>query len=92
MALRKISQPVTALDGTENLDGLTTNGTYHQEFSRRADTELGYPVGQAGLLEVVNPTESSMVYQRYTLYNSLGMYFRGLYNASWGPWRKLLTE
>lgn len=92
MALKKISGPVTPLDGTEHLDNLTRTGVYHQALSRNASAERGYPTGRAGLLEVVSPPGASMVYQRYTVYNSWGMYFRGRYNGSWGPWRKILTE
>lgn len=91
MALKKISSPITPLDGTEHLDTLTRTGTYHQSLSRKASAERGYPTGMAGLLEVHNPNEY-MVYQRYTVYYSQGMYVRGRYNESWGPWKQILTE
>lgn len=92
MALKRISQPITPLDGTEHLDNLTRTGVYHQSLSRNADEARGYPTGMAGLLEVVFPPNATMVYQRYTVYHSRGMYFRGRYNESWGPWKKILTE
>ena len=92
VALKRISQPLTELGSSEHLDNLTTTGTYHQAYSRNADTERGYPEANAGLLEVTSPPDVSMIYQRYTVYNSRAMYFRGFYGSSWGPWKKVLTE
>lgn len=92
MALRKISQPITELGSSEHLDSLTTTGVWSQSLSRNASVENGYPEAQAGLLEVISPSGVLMVYQRYTIYNSRGMYFRGFYGSSWGPWKKVLTE
>ena len=91
MALKRISQPVTPLDGTEHLDMITRTGVYHQDFTVRATAELGYPERRAGLLEVHNPN-ADMVYQRYTVLWSGEMYYRGAYRGEWKPWRKILTE
>ena len=91
MALKRISQPITPLDGTEHLDTITRSGVYHQGYTVRAVEELGYPARRAGLLEVHNP-DSEMVYQRYTVLWSGEMYYRGAYRGEWKPWRKILTE
>lgn len=92
MVLKRISQPLTNLGSSEHLDNLTTTGVYHQALSRNADVNNGYPEAQAGLLEVFSPPGVQMEYQRYTVYNSRAMYFRGFYGSSWGPWKKVLTE
>lgn len=91
MALKRISQPVTPLDGTEHLDTLTRNGVYHQNVTLRATAELGYPVLRAGLLEVHAPV-AAFTYQRYTVLWSGDVYYRGAYRGEWKPWRKILTE
>lgn len=89
MARRKISQPIQNLYG-QSLDDLDTTGVWHQSSSNRASSNLGYPVGMAGLLEVHSP-QSSMVYQRYTVYKSGATYYRGRYNGTWAAWKQLAT-
>lgn len=71
-----------------NLDTVTKTGVYHQATSANASTALNYPVGVAGLLEVHNP-DAGMTYQRYTVYKSGGVYWRGLYQNSWGEWKRV---
>lgn len=93
MALRLIKKAheVTELEN-EHLDDITTPGTYHQSLIVRAQTELNYPERKAaGLLEVWNP-DSRMVYQRFTVFRSGNMYYRGSYDKVWEPWKKVLTE
>lgn len=94
MALRKISGPITSLDGTEHLDNIAQHGVYHQAQNVRATAAQGYPTGLAGLLEVHNPSSAGMIYQRYTCYHGRGMYYRGYYayKKTWSPWRRILTE
>ena len=87
MALRKISEPIKRLWDSEHLDEIVTTGVWHQPLSRNADTGRGYPYGAAGLLEVHGPSESSMVYQRYTCYRSGDVYYRGSYNGHWANWK-----
>lgn len=91
MALRKISEPITRLY-SEHLDEIVTTGVWHQPLSRNADTDLGYPVGVAGLLEVHRYPESAMAYQRYTVYNSGDIYHRGMYNERWAAWRRVQLD
>lgn len=92
MALRLIKSPheVTRLND-EHLDEVTASGTYHQNLIARASVKLGYPERNAGLLEVWNP-DGGMVYQRFTVFWSGDMYYRGKYLDKWGPWKKILTE
>lgn len=92
MALRLIKKAheVTILED-ENLDDVTTPGTYHQNMVAKALSELNYPERAAGLLEVWNP-DSRMMYQRYTCFWSGNMYYRGSYDKVWEPWKKILTE
>lgn len=92
MALRKISEPVKRLWGSEHLDEIVTTGVWHQSLSRNADTSMGYPTGMAGLLEVHTPTGTGMVYQRYTVYNSGDIYHRGMYNGRWAAWRRVQLD
>lgn len=71
-----------------NLDTVTKTGVYHQATSSNASTALNYPTGTAGLLEVYNP-DAGMTYQRYTVYKSGDVYWRGLYQGSWGKWKRV---
>lgn len=71
-----------------NLDTVTKTGVYHQATSANASTALNYPTGIAGLLEVHNP-DAGMTYQRYTAYKSGDVYWRGLYQGSWGKWKRV---
>ena len=92
MALEKISQPITSLDGTEHLDSLTTNGTWHQAMVKNASADMGYPVNSvAGLLEVHSP-DTAMVYQRFTEFWSGRVWHRGSYRGEWKPWAEIATK
>ena len=92
MVLKRISQPVTPLDGTEHLDNITQHGVYHQAYVVKAKAEMGYPEDSvAGLLEVHSPN-ANMVYQRFTEFWSGRVWHRGSYRGNWRPWRKILTE
>lgn len=89
----KVSFPreITDLDDAD-LNDVTSTGTYRQNFVVKAKTELNYPSGQAGLLEVFNP-DGSMVYQRYTEFwkNSL-VWIRGSYKKEWSPWVSITKD
>lgn len=91
MALRKISGPVTELN-TKDLNTITRTGVYVQTSNYWAERSDNYPRAVAGLLEVHNG--GSFVFQRYTAYESNGIFTRSYYNYRdvWEPWRKLLTE
>lgn len=92
MARRKISKPVADLDGTENLDSLTVNGTYHQAMVKNARAAMGYPEDSiAGLLEVHSP-DANMVYQRFTEFWSGRVFHRGSYRGEWKPWTEMQTK
>lgn len=92
MALKRISQPITPLDGTEHLDTLTANCTYHQAMVVNSTAEMGYPVDRvAGLLEVHNP-DGNMVYQRFTEFWSGRVWHRGCYRGEWKPWVEIATK
>lgn len=82
---------ITDLDDVD-LNDVTSTGTYRQNFVVKAKTELNYPSGQAGLLEVFNP-DGSMVYQRYTEFwkNSL-VWIRGAYRKEWSPWVSITKD
>lgn len=89
----KVSFPreITDLDDAD-LNDVTSTGTYRQNFVVKAKTELNYPSGQAGLLEVFNP-DGSIVYQRYTEFwkNSL-VWIRGSYKKEWSPWVSITKD
>lgn len=82
---------ITDLEDVD-LNDVTSTGTYRQNFVVKAKTELNYPSGQAGLLEVFNP-DGSMVYQRYTEFwkNSL-VWIRGAYRKEWSPWVSITKD
>ena len=91
MALKRISQPVTELS-TEDLNTVTRTGVYVQPRNRNARTAGNYPVPAAGLLEV--HTLGGFIFQRYTAYESNGIFTRSYYNYrdAWEPWTRILTE
>lgn len=91
MALKKIAQPITPLDGTEHLDNITRTGVYHQNLTVKSIASLGYPEQRAGLLEVHSP-DAKMVYQRYTVFWSGNVYYRGSYRGEWKPWVEIATK
>ncbi|WNM67267.1 minor tail protein [Arthrobacter phage Wyborn] len=63
-----------------------SSGFYHQAANAGATTGTNYPVALAGLLEAF--TSASMVYQRYTTYNSGTTYTRSKYSTTWYPWKE----
>ena len=75
-----------------DLNDVTSTGTYRQNFVVKAKTELNYPSGQAGLLEVFNP-DGSMVYQRYTEFGDNNkIWTRGSYRKSWSKWKQVAQD
>ena len=91
MALKRISQPVTELS-TEDLNTVTRTGVYIQPRNSAVRNAENYPILAAGLLEV--HTLGGFTFQRYTAYESNGIFTRSYYNYrdAWEPWRKILTE
>lgn len=86
-----IWQVPTALasSGTD-LNNYTTTGTWHQSGNGGASAGTNYPVGLAGLLEVFG--SGSMVYQRYTEYNTGIIHSRSKYASTWSPWSEVAQE
>lgn len=77
-----------ALDGTEDLNDLTSYGVWTQSLTASASTDKNYPKAIAGFLEVLtNP--SGYVLQRYTAYNCSAMYVRYKYDNSWSAWKSI---
>ena len=91
MGLSKIGDPVHELGSRVDLNTITQNGVYHQRSVPFAAGGRNYPEPMPGLLEVHNPHGSRMVYQRYTIYMSGNVYYRGFSKEEWGQWRRLLT-
>lgn len=83
-----LGKSIDSLGANVNLNTVTKTGVYHQTLSVNASTDLNYPTGLAGLLEVQNP-DGAMVYQRYTVYQSRDVYWRGFYSKSWGEWKRV---
>lgn len=84
-----------ALDPAAHLDQMMTTGLYSQTLTANTDIEKGYPVKQAGLLEVLAHNKGSIVHQRYTVYGlsptAPGRVFtRGAYQGVWSPWVQVL--
>jgi hypothetical protein len=73
-----------------DLNTYTSSGIYHQSANANAGTGANYPVAYAGMLEVF--ASSSMVYQRYTLYNGGQIYTRSSYNGTWYGWRQSIDS
>ncbi|MFM1580735.1 DUF859 family phage minor structural protein [Helcococcus bovis] len=75
----------------ENLNDVIHSGTYLQRLSQRASKELNYPTLNAGYLEVFASSDKAYILQRYTLYNSYGVWIRHRYTFGasgdgWGSW------
>ena len=70
-----------------DLDTKTTTALFSQGSNSEATTALKYPVSSAGLLEVF--AYSSMIHQRYWVYNSDDIYYRAKYSTgAWSAWVK----
>lgn len=70
-----------------DLDTKTTTGVFSQSANSKATLALKYPVALAGLLEVF--AYSSMIHQRYWVYNSDTVYSRAKYSTgAWTAWVK----
>jgi hypothetical protein len=78
------------LGGSVDLNTITSTGTYHQPTNANASSGSNYPAASAGMLEVY--AASSMVYQRYTIYNSGQVYTRAIYNGTTYPWRQAIDS
>lgn len=74
------------IGNTEHLDNFMDTGTWQQSANVDTSTSRGYPVAQAGLLEVFRGNDR-FVYQRYSVYNGLGTYSRTYYNGTWYSWQ-----
>ncbi len=75
------------IGGGVDLNTYTTDGYYHQNSNANASSGSNYPVALAGMLEVTS--DGSMVYQRYTTYNSVHtVYVRTYYSGTWYNWAK----
>ena len=78
----------TEIDATTNLNSLTATGTYFQSQNNEAATARNYPIGQAGILQVVS-NGGNMVWQTYVPHGDLGatVYRRVSYLGIWYPWK-----
>lgn len=73
--------------GTVDLNTVTASGVYHQNANANATSAPNYPVGQAGMLEVLE--SGSFLYQRYTSYQvGNEVYTRSRYAGTWSAWEK----
>ncbi len=79
---------VAALDGTEDLNNLSSGGIYTQALNANASTDKHYPKAIAGFLEVIT-NSSGYVMQRYTAFDNSAVYTRTRYNGSWYAWKSV---
>lgn len=87
--LAKILALGTTIPGSANLNSYTATGLYHQPNTANAASGTNYPVALAGMLEVIG--DSSIVYQKYTAYDSAhSVYVRTCYNSTWYSWTRIL--
>lgn len=80
----------TAVLGTSHLDEITQTGFFVQTKNADAITSRGYPVANAGFLEVT--ASGIFVLQRYTHYLNTRRYERTAYNGAWTAWRRIVTD
>lgn len=81
---------VSELDGTEDLNSLTTYGIWTQNMNNSATIDLHYPTAVAGFLEVI-VIPSNYILQRYTAYDCSAVYLRYRYQSSWSAWKAIRT-
>ena len=79
-----------------NINDLTglNEGVYHQERNASAVTELGYPINQAGTLQVLkNGADGAGCCQIYTTYRSARQFIRNYRGATktWEAWNEVIT-
>lgn len=79
-------EPVQLSD--EDLNTILEDGSYVQSSSSTASTDLNYPRGKAGLLQVSSRVGESMVWQWYTTFAGDDYYYRTKYLANWYPWKR----
>ena len=82
--------------GSENLNDITTNGTYVQVSTTAGTKELNYPVtgdGAAGVATLRVVTASGFVEQIFTEFRRGKIHFRGRdVNGSWNDWTTLPSQ
>ena len=88
--INDVSGEADLIDSSRNLDTYTTPGAWLQGANAAATTSLSYPVGSAGLLEVV--ASGAHTYQTYSVYNSGARFYRSRYLSNWGPWREFSAK
>jgi len=86
--LAKILALGTIIPAGTNLNSYTATGLYHQPSTANAGSGTNYPVALAGMLEVIQ--DGSMVYQKYTSYDSSHNVYVRTYNGSWYSWTRIL--
>ncbi len=79
-----------------NINDLTgsNEGVYHQKRNASAVTELGYPINQAGTLQVFkNGADGEGCCQIYTTYRSARQFIRNYRGATktWEAWNEVIT-
>lgn len=70
--------------GTTTLDDVRTIGVYVQNVAASATSVRGYPILQAGVLEVTKTESSALTVQKYTSTN--GKIFVRVFSTSWSAW------
>lgn len=70
--------------GTTTIDDIKTIGVYVQNVAASATSARGYPILQAGVLEVTKTENSALTIQKYTSTN--GKIFVRVFSSSWSTW------
>ena len=74
----------------ENLDDITTTGTYIQRYSANTSLSKNYPIQVAGMLEVTSTADKNHSFQTYTSYDGKYKLSRSKYASNpWSPWRAI---
>lgn len=75
--------------GSSNLNEIKSPGIYVQNYSANATTEGGYPVEDAGFLEVMAIENKGFVLQKYNAHSSSAVYKRTYTNSGWNGWKQI---
>lgn len=79
---------VAELGDTEHLDDLKSSGVWTQAVSANASVDRGYPINEAGWLEVFENPQGGVMH-RYTTCDCSRIFLR-FYGEQWSEWKSTL--
>lgn len=88
----KLDKIAPAMPNAQDLNLMTTTGSWNVQASSVFTGGLNYPELATGMLTVVARATNDSVVQTYRTYINDTVYERTLYSSSWGPWRAMAEK